>query len=110
MQHVLFSFIVVTLSLLSSIKRHGAAVGYLTLSWTPTALLLLAVLHEKAVGFTRFSEVTYHIAYDTSYLLVIAGLVILLHTVIGHRPKILVMLGSCFSALPILALIISQSR
>lgn len=109
MLHILFSFLIVTLSLLVSIKRNGVGVGYLSLSWIPAALLLVAVIYEKAVGFRRFSEVTYHFAYDTSYLLLIAGVAMLLHAVIGHRPKRLLMLGSCLSALPILTLIISQS-
>jgi hypothetical protein len=109
MLHILFSFLVVSLSLLVSIKRNGVGVGYLALSWTPAALLLIAVVYEKVVGFGRFSEVMYHSSYDTSYLLMLAGVLMLLQSVIRHRSKKLLVLGSCLSALPIIGLIISQS-
>ena len=109
MGHILFSFLIVTLSLLISIKRNGVGPGYLALSWIPTALLLIAFLYEKAVGFRRFSEVMYHFSYDASYLLVLAGVFMLLPAVIRHRTKKLILLGSCLSALPIIALIVSQS-
>jgi hypothetical protein len=109
MLHILFSFLIVTLSLLISIRLNGVGVGYLALSWIPAALLLIAFLYEKAVGFRRFSEVMYHFSYDASYLLVLAGILMLLLAVIRHRAKKLLLLGSLFSALPIIVLIISQS-
>jgi hypothetical protein len=49
------------------------------------------------------------LSYDASYLLVLAGILMLLLAVIRHRAKKLLLLGSLFSALPIIALIISQS-
>jgi predicted tellurium resistance membrane protein TerC len=83
-------------------------VGYFTLSWTPVALLSIAVLSQKAFGFTRFSEVTYHVGYDTSYLLLMVGILMLLHAVVTHTAKALLILGSCLSAVPILSLTISD--
>ncbi len=110
MHHILLSLVIITLSLLISIKRNGIESGYLTLVWVPTALLLVAFLYEKMVGSRRFSEVAYHFAYDTSYLFLIAGIVMLLHAVIYKRPKKQLLIGCCVSALPLISLMISPSR
>ena len=73
MLHLLLSFFLVMSSLLISVKRNGAGAGYLTLSWIPLALWLIAFSYEKIIGFQRPAEVMYHFSYDTSYLMVLAG-------------------------------------
>jgi hypothetical protein len=94
MHHILVSILIIALSLLISIRRNGVQVGYLALSWTPIVLLLTALLHDKAIGFRRFSEVMYHFAYDTSYILVMAGALLLLNAVIRKKPKRSLIVGS----------------
>jgi hypothetical protein len=110
MQHILLSALLIGISLLISGNRNGIERGYLVLSPVPLALLLIAKLHELAFGFSRFAEVIYHFAYDTSYILMMVGIVLLLRAIIKKGPEKALVLGAGISAIPVVALIISGLR
>ena len=108
MLHILLSFLLIALALMISVRQHGAQRGYLVISWVPLALLLIAGGYESMFGFRRFAEVIYHFAYDTSYILSLAGIMLLLTTVLKRTPKRVLLIGIVVSAIPILVLIVSQ--
>lgn len=106
MLHILLSVLLVGLALMISIRRHGAQRGYLVLSWVPSALLVIASGYELQFGFKRFAEVLYHFAYDTSYILSLVGIMLLLTSVLKRRSKIGLLIALIISALPIFLLIL----
>ena len=108
MLHILLSFLLIALALIISVRQHGAQRGYLILAWVPLALLLIAASYESAFGFKRFAEVIYHFAYDTSYILSLAGIMLLLTSVLRRTPKKMLFIGIVISAIPIFALLLSQ--
>ncbi len=108
MLHILLSLLLVGLALLLSIRRDGAAQGYLLLSWVPFALLVIAGGYELLFGFRRFAEVLYHFAYDTSYILSLVGIMLLLTSVLKRTSKLRLLLALMISAVPILVLILWQ--
>src|SRR5687768_5424641 len=107
MLHFLLSFLLVALALMISVRKHGAQRGYMVRSWVPSALLLIAGGYERVFGFRRFAEVIYHFAYDTSYILSLAGIMLLLTTVLKRTPKRTLLIGIVISAMPIFVLILS---
>ena len=108
MLHILLSVLLVGLALLLSIRRHGAPKGYLVLSWVPLALLVIAGGYECLFGFRRFAEVLYHFAYDTSYILSLVGIMLLLTSVLTRTSKLRLLIALMISAVPILVLILWQ--
>ena len=108
MLHILLSFLLIALALIISVRQQGAQRGYSILAWVPLALLLIATCYESAFGFKRFAEVIYHFAYDTSYILSLAGIMLLLTSVLRRTPKKMLLIGIVISAIPIFALLLSQ--
>ena len=108
MLHILLSVFLVAVALLLSIRRHGAPQGYLILSWVPFALLIIAGGYELLFGFKRFAEVLYHFAYDTSYILSLVGIMLLLTSVLKRTSKLRLLIALMISAVPIFVLILSQ--
>ncbi len=62
----------------------------------------------KVRGFKRFAEVIYHFAYDTSYILSLAGIMLLVTSILRRTPKKMLFIGIVISAIPIFALLLSQ--
>ncbi len=87
-------------------RRSGAANGFLTLSWVPLALLLIAKGYESLFGFKRFAEVIYHFSYDTSYILSLTGVMLLLASIFRRTSKSSLVLSVLVSAVPILLLVL----
>lgn len=108
MLHILLSFLLIAIALIISVRQNGTQRGYLILAWVPLALLLIAAGCESAFGFKRFAEVIYHFAYDTSYILSLAGIMLLLTSVLRRTPKKMLLIGIVISAIPIFALLLSQ--
>jgi asparagine N-glycosylation enzyme membrane subunit Stt3 len=108
MLHILLSVVLVGLALLLSIRRHGTPQGYLVLSWVPVALLVIAGGYELLFGFKRFAEVVYHFAYDTSYILSLVGIMLLLTSVLKRTSKLRLLIALLISAVPIFLLILWQ--
>ena len=106
MLHILLSVLLVGLALMMSIRRHGANGGYLILSWVPLALLVIAGGYELLFGFRRFAEVLYHFAYDTSYILSLIGIMLLLTSVLKRTSKGGLLIALMISAVPIFVLVI----
>ena len=108
MLHILLSILLVGPALVLSIRRHGTPQGYLVLSWVPFALLLIAGGYELLFGFKRFAEVLYHFAYDTSYILSLVGIMLLLTSVLKRTAKLSLLIAIMISAVPIFVLIFWQ--
>ena len=68
-----------------SLRRYGVLIGYLTLSWVPLFLLFIAGGYQSLFGFKGFAEVIYHFSYDTSYILSLTGIVLLLTSILDER-------------------------
>lgn len=108
MLHILLSLLLVGLALLLSIRRDGAAQGYLLLSWVPFALLVIAEKKFIASAKRLKPEVLYHFAYDTSYILSLVGIMLLLTSVLKRTSKLRLLLALMVSAVPIFVLILWQ--
>jgi hypothetical protein len=110
MTHILLSGLLIGFSTVISLRRHGAELGYLVLSWVPLALLAIARAYEILFGFQRFAEVIYHFAYDTSYILSLIGMMLLLISVFRRTPKGILLAAILLSLMPIALMMLSQSR
>lgn len=108
MTHLLLSVLLASLALTVSVGRNGLDYGFLAVSIVPGVLLLIALISEEAVGFGRFGEVTYHFAYDLSYVLLLVGLCLVLSTIIRGRWKTRILVGTFLSAVPIVQLLIVE--
>lgn len=94
--------IILTFCLLA--KRYSFEIGYLSLCGLPIAAFGLA----RVIGFRQFEHRLLHIAYDSSYILVMIGLALILQAVIRKRRVLFLLIATCFAGIPLTHILIMQ--
>lgn len=89
---------------------YGLERGYLLSSCIPLMLWLIAVAYQYFIGFTMSAHVVFHLAYDMSYILVLAGIVLVLRAVIRKQPIRIALIATCVSGVPLAEIMTSQMR
>jgi hypothetical protein len=110
MYHLFLSLIIIAAILFVLAWFHGLERGYLLSSWIPLMLWLISVAYEYFIGFTMLAHVGFHLAYDMSYFLVLAGIVLVLRAVIRKQPIRIALIATCVSSLPLAEIMTSQMR
>ena len=108
MHHLLASFLLVAIPFALLAKCYTAEKGYYLCSWVPAGLFLLAFINDTLSGFGRIEHVLFHLAYDTSYLLTLLGLLLILRGVIKKRRVWFVVLATLVASVPIIQILIAQ--
>jgi hypothetical protein len=67
----------------------------------PVCAFLIAVGHEFARGIQQFNHQLLHVAYDSSYVLSLLGICLILRAVIKRKRKILVLAAILVAAIPL---------
>lgn len=77
MHHLLLSLLFLVVALFVLYKITGIEQGYRILALLPVSLSGLAIGYEISWGFQRFAEIAWHFSYDTSYLLMLVGMLLI---------------------------------
>lgn len=108
MVHLLLISCLVLFAFLILVQRHAAEIAYLLLAWFPGVTFLIAITHEFVRGIKQFNHQLLHVAYDSSYALLLLGICIVLRGVI-KRKRISVVLAATFLAgIPLGHIVIAQ--
>ena len=97
MYHLLLVSCCVVFAFSILLLRHPVETSYLLLAWFPTFMFLIAIAHEFVRGIQQFNHQLLHVAYDSSYTLLLLGICLILRAVIKRKP-IVVILAATFSA------------
>ena len=103
---VVCCLIVVALGALS--RRYPVEKAYWSLVSFPTLILLVALLDEFLRGIQQLNHQLLHVAYDSSYALLLLGLILLLRAVLRRKPIILVAAGTLIAGIPLGHIFITQ--
>lgn len=108
MYHLLLvsCFIVFALGIL--VLRHPVEFAYVLLAWFPTFTFLIAITHEFVRGIRQFNHQLLHVAYDSSYALVLLGLCLILRAVIKRKSMKAVLAATLSAAVPLGCVFITQ--
>ena len=92
-------FVVITFFLLT--RRYSVEKSYWIFVSAPTVLLLAALADESFRGIQQINHQLLHVAYDSSYALLLLGLILLLRAVLKRRLIIRVAAGTCIAGIPL---------
>ena len=72
------------------VLRHPVEIAYALLAWFPACTFLIAIAHEFVRGIQQLNHQLLHVAYDSSYALLLLGICIVLRGVIKRKRNYLV--------------------
>jgi hypothetical protein len=101
MHHMLPVLILIAVAFGLLARRYPVERAYCSLVLLPTLIFLVAIFDETLRGIQQLNHQLLHVAYDSSYALLLLGLVLLLRAVLSRTPKILVAAGTLIAAIPL---------
>lgn len=101
MDHLLLVSCVVFVAFGVLVLRHAAEIAYVLLAWFPTLIFLIAIGHEFVRGIQQFNHQLLHVAYDSSYALLVLGICIILRGVIKRKRIQFVLAATLVAGIPI---------
>lgn len=87
-------------------KHRSAREAFYRLCFVPLFLYLSAILSEKLFGYGLAAHALFHFSYNTSYVLTLIGLVVLLYLVFKKDRPVGLMLTLLLSVAPLLELLL----
>jgi hypothetical protein len=101
MYHLLLTcfLIVITVSLLT--RRYSVEAAYWLLASLPTLIFLIGLTDEYLRGIQQINHQLLHLAYDSSYALLLLGIILVLRAILKRKQIIPVVAGTCVAGIPI---------
>jgi uncharacterized membrane protein YbaN (DUF454 family) len=81
--------------------RYPVEVAFVLVAGFPVCTFLIAIAHEFARGIQQFNQQLLHVAYDSSYVLSLLGICLILRAVIKRKQKIHVLVATLVAAIPL---------
>ncbi len=101
MHHFIPTLFLMIFALVYLAFRYSIDAAFIFTSPFPSAAYLIAYLHEIMVGLGPFNERVLHIAYDSSYILVLVGLLIALRALLTGGNFIYIAIATGLAAFPL---------
>ena len=108
MHHLLPVVLVIGITFAVLARRYPVEKAYGLLVAFPTLVFLIALAHESLRGIQQLNHQLLHVAYDSSYMLLLLGLILLVRAVLKRKLVILVAAGTCISGIPLGHILITQ--
>lgn len=108
MDHLLVVCCLVVFMFYILVRRHAAETAYLLLAWFPAVLFLIAIAHEFVRDIQQSNHQLLHVAYDSSYALLLLGICIILRGVIKRKRIKLVFAATLVAGIPLGYIFITQ--
>lgn len=91
------------------IRRYPIERVYWLLVPVPTLIFLVCIVDEYFRGIQQFNHQVLHLAYDSSYLLLLVGLFLVLRAILKRKLRVLLVAGTCIAAIPLSYIFITHS-
>jgi len=108
MDHLLLVSCLVVFAFYILVRRHAAETAYILVAWFPTLIFLIAIAHEFIRGIQQFNHQLLHIAYDSSYALLLLGICIILRGVIKRKRINWVLAATLVAGIPLGYIFVTQ--
>ena len=107
MHHLSPTVILVPIAFWYLAKRRSAKLVFYQLCALPLVLYLIAFATEKAFGYGLAAHALFHFSYDTSYILTLVGLLLVLYFVFKKERPIGLILAIPLSVAPLIQLLLA---
>lgn len=108
MYHLLLVSCLVAIAFGVLVLRHPAEIAYILLAWFPVVIFLIAFGHEVLYGIRQFNHQLSHVAYDSSYALLLLGICVILRGVTKRKRIFIVLAATFISGMPLGFIFITQ--
>ena len=105
MHHLIPTIILVPIAFWQLARKCGATGAFYRLCFGPLLLLILALGAHKVFGYGFTAHTLFHFAYDTSYVLTLIGLILILRSVFRRRRAVELALAVLVAVVPLLHLL-----
>ena len=109
MVHLLVVSFLILSAFVILVLRHPIEIAFVLLAWFPAVTFVIAIAHEFVRGIQQFNHQLLHVAYDSSYALLLLGICILLRGVITRKRNYLVLAATFLAGLPLGYIFIAQA-
>jgi len=108
MSHLLLTgcLIIVTFGVLT--RRYRIEAVYRLFAPFPVLVFLVGILDEYFRGIQQFNHQVLHVAYDSSYVLLLVGIILVLRAVLMRKLTILIVAATCSAGIPLGYIFITQ--
>ena len=83
------------------VLRYPVERAYVLVAGFPVCVFLIAIAHEFVRGIQQLNHQLFHVAYDSSYVLSLLGICLILRALIKRKRKILVLIATLIAAIPL---------
>jgi hypothetical protein len=90
------------------VLRYQVEVAYILPAGFPALTFIIAIAHEFVRGIQQFNHQLLHVAYDSSYVLSLLGICLILRAVIKRKRMIHVLAATLIAAIPLGYIFITQ--
>ena len=109
MFHLFLTGCLVAITIGTLIRRYPIERVYWLLAPFPTLVFLVGIVDEYFRGIQKFNHQTLHLAYDSSYLLLLVGIILVLRAILKRKLRVLLLIGTCIAGLPLSYIFITHS-
>lgn len=109
MVHLLVVSFLIISAYVILLLRHPIEIAFVLLAWFPAVTFVIAIAHEFVRGIQQFNHQLLHVAYDSSYALLLLGICIVLRGVIKRKRNYLVLAATFVAGLPLGYIFIAQA-
>ena len=100
MVHLLLVSFLILSAFVILLLRHPVEIAFVLLAWFPAVTFLIAIAHEFVRGIQQFNHQLLHVAYDSSYALLLLGICVVLRGVIKRKRNYLVLAATFVAGIP----------
>jgi len=108
MDHLLLTCCLLVIAFGVLIRRHTIEVVYWSLASFPALTFIVGITDQYLRGIQQFNHQLLHVAYDSSYLLLLLGIILVLRAILKRRLILLIAAGTCIAGIPLGYIFLTQ--
>lgn len=108
MYHLLLVCCATLISFVILNRRYRVEAAYWLLAGLPTVVFIVAMADEFFRGIRQLNHQLLHIAYDSSYALLLIGITLTLRAIMRRQLIILILAGTCIAGIPLGYIFVTQ--
>jgi hypothetical protein len=108
MSHLLLTGCLIIITLPVVTRRYPIETVYRLFAPLPTLIFLVGTIDEYFRGIKQFNHQVLHVAYDSSYVLLLVGIILVLRAVLKRNLTILIVAATCIAGIPLGYIFISH--
>ena len=101
MYHLLLTGCVVVITFGVLIRRYPIEATFRLLAALPTLIFLVGITDEYFRGIRQINHQLLHLAYDSSYALLLLGIILVLRAILKRKLIFLVLTGTFIAGIPL---------